>query len=353
VEIPDYELPAAAIAQHPVEPRDSARLLDATHAGRPFHRRVRDLPELLVDGDVVVVNSSRVIPARLRLTKPTGARAEVLLLAPDVPIDVTDRHEAVLPSNQPATWRGLVKPGRRLPPGTVLRTEDGSDAVRVGDRLDDGQRLVELLQDLPRLLAAAGSIALPPYIHEPLEDPERYQTVYADHPGSVAAPTAGLHLTEVLIEKIRARGVDVLPVDLAVGLATFRPITTERAEDHVMHAECYRVPESTWEACRRARRVVAIGTTTVRALETAASTGELAGESRLYINGAFPFSVVDVLMTNFHMPRSSLLLMLEAFCGPRWRALYSEALGSGYRFLSFGDAMLVGRENGPVTALTP
>jgi S-adenosylmethionine:tRNA ribosyltransferase-isomerase len=193
------------------------------------------------------------------------------------------------------------------------------------------------------LLAACGTVALPPYIHEPLADPERYQTVYADQPGSVAAPTAGLHLTDEVLGRCRERGVAVHGVDLAVGLATFRPLEGGRVEDHVMHTERYRVPMETMAACRQAERVVAIGTTTVRALETAAATGELEGESRLFIRPGFRFAVVDALMTNFHLPRSSLLVLLEAFCGPRWRSLYDQALRQGYRFLSFGDAMLVSR----------
>jgi S-adenosylmethionine:tRNA ribosyltransferase-isomerase len=160
----------------------------------------------------------------------------------------------------------------------------------------------------------------------------------------VAAPTAGLHLTDAVLDRCRQAGAHVVAVDLAVGVATFRPVDAERAEDHVMHAEHYRIPAETWEACRSARRVVAVGTTTVRALETVAATGALEGPTDLYIHGGYPFAVVDVLLTNFHMPRSTLLLLLEAFCGPRWRDLYRTALAEGYRFLSFGDAMIVGRQ---------
>jgi S-adenosylmethionine:tRNA ribosyltransferase-isomerase len=217
----------------------------------------------------------------------------------------------------------------------------------VGERLPDGRRRVRLLNDATDLLAACGTVALPPYIREPLADPERYQTVYADQPGSVAAPTAGLHLTDEVLARCRERGAAVHDVDLAVGLATFRPLDGGRVEDHVMHTERYRVPASTMAACRRAERVIAVGTTTVRALETAAATGEMEGESRLFIRPGFRFAVVDALMTNFHLPRSSLLVLLEAFCGPRWRTLYDEALRHGYRFLSFGDAMLVGKEGAP------
>jgi S-adenosylmethionine:tRNA ribosyltransferase-isomerase len=188
-----------------------------------------------------------------------------------------------------------------------------------------------------------GTVPLPPYITRPLEDPERYQTVYANRPASVAAPTAGLHLSADVLERCASRGIGLARVELVVGLDTFRPISVDRVEDHVMHTERYQVPEATLDACAKARRVVAIGTTSVRALESAAATGELSGRTDLFIHGDYPYKIVDVLLTNFHLPRSSLLLLLAAFCGDRWRALYEEALAEGYRFLSFGDAMLVAR----------
>ena len=336
MEVPEYDLPERAIAQHPAEPRDSARLLDATDpTGTIAHRRVRDLPELLRPGDVMVVNNSRVIPARLRLYKASGGAAEVLLLGRE------PGHESV--------WTALVRPGRRLPPETTLHSHpDGPPLVEVGKRVDpaedaDARRYVTLLGDEAEILERTGTVALPPYFHETLPDPERYQTVYADKPGSVAAPTAGLHLTTELLRRCQEKGATVAAVDLAVGLATFKPITTSDADSHVIHSERYRVPEDTMRACADAARVVAVGTTTVRALETAAETGELEGDSQLYIRGEFPFQMVDVLLTNFHMPRSSLLLLIESFCGTRWRDLYREALGSGYGFLSFGDAMIVSR----------
>lgn len=340
MEVPEYELPEEAVAQHPAEPRDSARLLDGTDPGRVVHRRVRDLPGLLRAGDVLVVNTSRVIPARLLLRKTTGGVAEVLLLEPDARAGEADGKGG---------WIALVRPARRLPEGTALHGPDGGPPlVEIGPRIDpedhdDPRRAVTLLADPAEVMRSAGTLALPPYIREPLEDPDRYQTVYADRPGSVAAPTAGLHLTGEVLDACRARGVDVRSVDLAVGLGTFQPIASVDADLHVMHAERYRVPQDTWAACERAERVVAVGTTTVRSLETAAATGELEGESRLFIKGDYNFGVVDVLLTNFHLPRSTLLLLLEAFCGPRWRDLYAEALRSGYRFLSFGDAMIVGR----------
>ncbi|MBO0728230.1 MAG: tRNA preQ1(34) S-adenosylmethionine ribosyltransferase-isomerase QueA [Acidimicrobiaceae bacterium] len=329
MEVPDYDLPASAIAQHPIEPRDAARLLVAETVGPDRHRHVSDLPELLNPDDILVVNTSRVLPARLLLHKVTGGAAEVLLLENTGPDD---------------TWTALVRPGRRLPPGTVLLAEDGQAAVEVGARLDGGQRQVRLLR--PDAIEVAGAVALPPYIHEPLADPERYQTVYADRPGSVAAPTAGLHLTESVLSRVRARGIEVREVDLAVGLGTFRQMSADDAGDHVMHVERYRVPAATWEACQAARRVVAVGTTTVRALETVAVTGQLEGRSELFIRDGYSFAVVGALLTNFHLPRSTLLLLLEAFYGPGWRDLYKEALAAGYRFLSFGDAMLLERDGG-------
>jgi S-adenosylmethionine:tRNA ribosyltransferase-isomerase len=332
VDVPEYDLPESAIAQQPVEPRDSARLLDAISPGGPVaHRTIRDLPGVLQPGDVLVVNSSRVVAARLHLYKLSGGAAEVLLLEPD-------------PHDDQA-WIALVRPGRRLAPGALLARQPGAGPeLRVEDRLGDGQRRVRFLGDPAATMRECGRLALPPYIHEPLADPERYQTVYADRPGSIAAPTAGLHLTPGVLDECAGRGIEVKTLDLAVGLATFRPVASARAEDHVMHVEHYCVPASTWESCQRGGRVVAVGTTTVRALETAAATGQLQGSSDLFILPGFRFSVVDVLLTNFHLPRSSLLLLLEAFCGVRWRDLYRTALEGGYRFLSFGDAMIVGRQ---------
>jgi S-adenosylmethionine:tRNA ribosyltransferase-isomerase len=335
MDVPEYDLPEAAIAQQPTEPRDAARLLDATDLrGQTVHRLVRDLPLLVCPGDVLVVNTSRVMPARLHLMKATGGEAEVLLLEPE-------------PTRGPEGWQALVRPGRRLPPGTVLSARhSGRPALEVGERLSDGRRRVRLLAARDEILAACGSVALPPYIHEPLGDPDRYQTVYAEEPGSVAAPTAGLHLTTGVLERCRAAGAQVCPVDLAVGLATFRPLSGP-VDGHVMHAERYRVPATTMHACQQAVRVIAIGTTTVRALETAAATGVLEGQSDLFIRPGFTFALVDVLLTNFHLPRSTLLLLLEAFCGARWRGLYREALACDYRFLSFGDAMIVGKKTHP------
>jgi S-adenosylmethionine:tRNA ribosyltransferase-isomerase len=319
----DYVLPEAAIAQEPIEPRDAARLLvDHGPDRAPEHRVVADLPELLHPGDLLVVNDSRVLPARLRLRKSTGAEIEVLLL---------ERFGAV--------WDALVRPSRRVRPGTKLATDDGSVSVVVMDPLGEGRWRVEVQGDLDR----AGEVPLPPYIHTKLADPERYQTVFADRPVSAAAPTAGLHLTEALLDRVRARGIEIATVELAVGLDTFRPVTESRVEDHAIHTEAYTVPATTMEACERAERVVAVGTTVVRALESAAATGTLEGRTDLFITRGYPFRVVEVLLTNFHVPRTTLLALVDAFIGTRWRDLYDAALANGYRFLSFGDAMFVER----------
>ena len=323
----DYILPHRAIAQLPIEPRSAARLLvDLDPAAPPAHRTVADLPALLGPGDVLVVNETRVLPARLALHKRSGGAAEVFLL-----------------EREPAgTWVALVRPGRRLPPGTELVADDGGAVVRVGERLDgEGTRRVELLGEP----GEHGTIPLPPYIHAPLTDPSRYQTVYARTDGSVAAPTAGLHLTDEVLAAVRERGVAIRTVDLAVGLGTFRPLGSDDLDAHHMHEERYAVPEATLAACAGATgRVVAVGTTTLRALESAARSGELEGRTDLFIRPGFDFRVVDVLLTNFHQPRSTLLVLLSAFAGhDRWQARYAEALAEGYRFLSFGDAMLVSR----------
>ncbi len=327
----DYLLPHEAVAQQPVEPRHDARLLvdgAADTADGLAHLRVRELPGLLRPGDVVVVNDTRVAPARMHLRKSTGGRVEVLVTRP----------------SSAAAAEALVRPGRRVPPGTILQDSGGREVLRVGAASADGRRDVEALAHagIGALLDELGEVPLPPYVHSPVPA-DRYQTVYARRPTSAAAPTAGLHLTEEVLAGIVAAGVDVVRLGLGISVATFRPITAERIDDHVMHSEDYDIPPETWAACQDARRVVAVGTTAVRALETAATTGDLSGASDLFIRPGHAFAVVDVLLTNFHMPRSTLLSLLAAFVGDRWRALYGTALAAGYRVGSFGDAMLVGR----------
>jgi len=303
--------------------------------GAVEHRLVADLDRILRPGDLMVLNETRVIPARLRLQRPTGGAAEVLLLEA---VDDTRR-----------TWEALVRPGGKVRLGEVL-SADGLDVLRMGERTPAGDTfMVELLGDDDPLvtLDRLGEMPLPPYIGERLDDPDRYQTVFANEPGSAAAPTAGLHFTPELFTRLDARGVRRATVELVVGLDTFQPISTDDPLDHPMHTERYRVPESTMRACLETRaaggRVVAVGTTAVRALESAAARGELAGRTDLFIHRGFDWQLVDVLMTNFHLPKTTLLMMIDAFVGDRWRTLYEIALAEHYRFLSFGDAMLLSR----------
>lgn len=339
----DYDLPESAIAQRPIEPRDAARLLvDTGTDGPPRHQHVRDLPDLLDPGDLLVLNTTRVLPARLALHKVTGAAVEVLLL---------ERLDGAQPDEPGVSrWEALVRPNRKLPSGTVVGPKgDDSISITITDDRGEGRRVVVIDSVWPLLTALDrhGEMPLPPYLTEGIEDPERYQTVFADRPGSAAAPTAGLHLTPEVLDRCAARGIARADVELVVGLGTFRPMIAERVEDHVMHGEWFHVPPATLEACRRTRasggRVVAVGTTVVRALESAATTGSESGRTELFIHGDHEFLVVDRLLTNFHLPRSSLLVLVDAFVGPRWRDLYSVALDEDYRFLSFGDAMLLTR----------
>lgn len=328
----DYDLPPECIAQSPIEPRDAARLLVDRGSDPPAHRHVRDLVELLAPGDLLVVNDSKVIPARLRVRRASGGAAEVLLLEP---VEADRR-----------AWEALVRPGRKLRAGEELMAADGTPVVRVDGRAPAGDTfLVTLIGegDPFELLATHGEMPLPPYITSAGHDPGRYQTVYAEPPGSAAAPTAGLHLTTELLDALVAVGVELARVELVVGLDTFQPISEADPLRHRIHSERYRVPADTMERAQAAGRVVAVGTTAVRALESAATTGRLEGRTELFIHPGYQWKVVDLLMTNFHLPRTTLLLMIQAFVGPRWRDLYAEALREGYRFLSFGDAMLLDR----------
>lgn len=351
----DYELPAASVAQMPRPDRAGSRLL-VDHGSRVEHCRVHDLLRLLGPGDVMVLNDSRVLPARLRLRRASGATVEVLLLEEHDDGSGAGSGDGSGAGNDAGSWEALVRPARRLRDGELLEcsapVEAGSDAaaarlvVEIASDLGEGRRIVRLAAgDRPVLeaLEAVGMAPLPPYIKVPLSDAERYQTVFARRPGSAAAATAGLHLTDSLLQGLRARGVVITRVDLAIGLDTFRPVSAQFLDDHVMHSERYLVPETTVEALQRASRVVAVGTTVVRALETWASCGSTEGRTDLFIRRPFDWQVVDLLMTNFHLPRSTLLCLVDAFVGPRWRELYEIALAAGYRFLSFGDAMLLSR----------
>ncbi len=306
----EYELPPQLIAQRPARRRDESRLLVFDRAtGDVRHRRFSELPEELSD-ELVVVNDTRVIPARLRLRRPGGGDAEVLLLERAGPDGL---------------WEGLARPSRRLRAGQRL------GPVEFVQPLGEGRWLLRLEGE------PAGEAPLPPYITEPLEDPERYQTVYARQEGSSAAPTAGLHFTPELLA-----GLDVARVTLHVGLDTFRPVETETLAEHPIHSESYEVAPDEWERIRSADRVLAVGTTTVRVLETVARGAPLSGRTELFITPGFEFSRVDALLTNFHLPRSTLLALVMAFAGVEdVRRLYELAIADRYRFYSFGDAMLV------------
>ena len=329
----DYDLPPEAIAQHPGERGESRLLMLGRTTGE---RRFAELPDLLDPGDLLVVNDTRVIPARLRARRPTGGRVEILLV---------EREES-------ASWWCLLRPGRRLPPGAPLAVEGGPSA-RVEERADGRFRLT-FEQPIEPLLKEIGETPLPPYIDRPVEprDRERYQTVYAARPGAVAAPTAGLHFTPALLAALERRGIRQASLTLHVGPGTFRPVKAENPEEHVLDSERFEIPEATAEAVaatrRNGRRVVAVGTTVVRSLEAAATSDGLvaagAGRTGLYIRPGYGFRVVDRLITNFHLPRSTLLMLVCAFAG-RNRVLdaYRQAVGSGFRFYSYGDAMLVDR----------
>ena len=326
----DYELPEKLIAQHPVEPRDSARLLVATNRDQVEHKHMTDLVDMPEPGDVMVVNDTRVLPARLSLHRKTGGAAEVLLLEQR--------------SSDFRLWEALVKPASKLKPDEVLEYF-GKRVVRVGPRTEAGDTfVVELLDENPmELLQRIGTMPLPPYIRSSLTDLERYQTVYARRTASAAAPTAGLHFTPELMAKIVAKGVTVETVELVVGLDTFKPISADDPLDHLIHSEFYSVDQRVMDACRDAKRVIAVGTTATRALESVAASGQLSGRTSLFITPGFEWKVVDLMLTNFHLPKTSLLLMIESFIGPRWRDIYAEAISEQYRFLSFGDAMLLAR----------
>ena len=330
----DYDLPAELIAQTPVEPRDSARLLVDQGLSLPLHRQVKDFVDFCRPGDVIVVNDTKVIPARLRLVRESGGAAEVLLLEQD--------------SSAPFKWEALIRPAKRLKLGETLFASDNSAVVRIGERTDAGDTFsVELVGEthveVEALLKKYGEMPLPPYIETRLEQADRYQTVYANRPASAAAPTAGLHFTPKLLSDLKSAGVKILTVDLTVGLDTFAPVTSANPLDHPIHSEHYRVSQETLDECARAERVIAVGTTATRALESVATSGVLSGRTKMFISRGYEFKVVDLLLTNFHMPRTTLLMMIEAFVGPRWRDLYSTAIAERYRMLSFGDAMLLNR----------
>lgn len=332
----DYHLPPELIAQEAVEPRDASRLLVVHRSsGNIEHRHFYDLPDYLQSGDSLVLNNTRVIPARLLGRKATGGAVEILLLK----------------RMGNGSWEALVKPSRRLPEGTTIEFGDSLRVV-MGGRTGDGTRLVTLYPngDESEVLQTVGKLPLPPYIESTLSDPDRYQTVFAQHEGSAAAPTAGLHFTPELFQRLDEKGVSTHHVTLHVGIGTFRPVMTEKVTEHVMHKEPYSLTADTAESLNAAKRsgarIVAVGTTSCRTLESAVGDdGQLrpgSEETDLFIYPGYRFKMVDVLITNFHLPRSSLLMLVAAFAGKALMdRVYEEAVAHKYRFYSLGDAMII------------
>jgi len=338
----DYELPPELIAQHPPAERDAARMLVLDPSGGLAHRTVRDLPEYLEAGDVLVLNDSRVLPARLIGRRRDGGEAEVLLLRP-------------LPDGQ-HRWEALIRPARRLAAGSQVTFDNSALAVSIEGR--DGETAMVRLNGVADPLSEVrriGTMPTPPYIKERLEDRERYQTIYAREDGSAAAPTAGLHFTPELLSSVRDRGVAVAFVTLHVGLDTFRPVRVDDPAQHHIHREWYRIEEASVSAINQARRnggrIVAVGTTCVRVLESAATDIAVAageGWTGLFILPGYRFRVVDAMLTNFHLPKSTLLMLVSAFAGrDRILAAYATAIERRYRFYSFGDCMLITRHYDP------
>ncbi|HEX5810058.1 MAG TPA: tRNA preQ1(34) S-adenosylmethionine ribosyltransferase-isomerase QueA [Anaerolineales bacterium] len=334
----DYTLPESSIAQTPLEPRDSSRLLVLhRETGELEHRLFRDVGDYLRPGDLLVLNQTRVIPARIYARKETGGRVELLLLR---------RRDEL-------TWEALIG-GKGLRVGKSVSVEDGPQA-EILELLDGSERLIRFSEPIEPYFSTVGNVPLPPYIHEKLSDPERYQTVYAREPGSAAAPTAGLHFTPRLLEELQGKGIKVAYVTLHVGLDTFAPVTEDDPQAHKIHSEWCELPQETADLInatkQSGRRVVAVGTTSVRTLESAANLQSpisntrvqpFIGPTSLYILPGYPFKVVDAMVTNFHLPKSTLLMLVSAFAG-REKTLetYETAIREGYRFYSFGDAMLL------------
>jgi S-adenosylmethionine:tRNA ribosyltransferase-isomerase len=325
-----YDLPDEAIAQAAIEPRDASRLL-VTSTGRDH--LFGELPALLEPGDLIVVNRTRVRAARIRGTKESGGAVEALLLR----------------RLDPRRWEALLRPARRLRPGATIRFDGATGEVMTLPERGLVTLAIDADDDTETWLQRAGEVPLPPYFHGVLDDPERYQTIFARTLGSAAAPTAALHFTDVLVRRLTDAGVELTEVDLEVGLDTFRPMAEGPISDHRIHTERYVVPSDAALAIEAARhrrsRVIAVGTTVLRTLETAAAADGLVtagtGHSDLFITPGYRRRVVDVLLTNFHAPGTTLIVLIAALLGPRWRTLYSTALQRGFRFLSFGDAMLI------------
>jgi len=323
----DYELPESLIAQSPADPRDASRLMVVdVKAGTISHHVFRDLPRFLLPGDALVLNETKVLPARIKAHKPTGGEVELLFLRD-------------LGPDKGGAWEVLARPSKRLRPGLDLSV--AGDRLRLVKSLGDGHWTVSA-PDVPDLLERSGRMPLPPYILPTPETESKYQTVYARNAGSAAAPTAGFHFTERVLEDVERVGAEIARITLHVGVGTFMPVRTERLEEHRMHAEHYSVPQEAARVVQGARRIVAAGTTVARTLETWAATGEREGESTLFVYPGYRWRAVDTLLTNFHLPRSTLLAMVMSFGGEELvREAYRTAVRERYRFYSFGDAMLL------------
>ena len=333
-----YDLPESSIAQSPIEPRDHSRLMVLDkNSDTVEHKHFYDIIDYLNPGDVLVINDTRVIPARLLGQKvPSGAACEIFLLK----------------QLAPKRWETLVRPGKKLRSGAQVSFGDGRLIANIGETTAAGGRVVDFECDGPfeATLEALGEMPLPPYIHEKLVDKERYQTVYARHEGSAAAPTAGLHFTPELLERIQAKGVNIAHVLLHVGLGTFRPVKVDDVEKHEMHSEYIEVTQEAADivnaAKARGNRVIAVGTTSVRTLESAAEDGKLvprSGNTNIFIYPGYKYQLVDALITNFHLPGSTLIMLVSALYGrEKTLAAYEIAVKEGYRFYSFGDAMFIG-----------
>ncbi len=332
-----YDLPEELIAQTPIEKRDESRLMVLNRAGQTIeHKTFKDIIEYLEPGDCLVRNNTKVIPARLYGKKATGAKIEFLLL---------NRIEGDI-------WECIVRPGHKLKPGTEVEFGDGILKAKVLDVMEGGTRKVEFKYEgiFNEILDKIGLMPLPPYIHESLKDNDRYQTVYAKYEGSAAAPTAGLHFTPELFEKIKAKGIDVANVTLHVGIGTFRPVKVENVEEHHMHSEHFYIKQEDVDKINKAKkngkRVIAVGTTSCRVLETIADENGMVkateGDTQIFIYPGYKYKCLDGLVTNFHLPESTLIMLVSALAGRDYiMKAYNEAVKERYRFFSFGDAMLI------------
>ncbi|MFN8015575.1 MAG: tRNA preQ1(34) S-adenosylmethionine ribosyltransferase-isomerase QueA [Acidimicrobiia bacterium] len=331
-----YDLPESAISKVPAEPRDSAKCLISRNKTELIDSNVQNISEYIESGDLVIVNNTKVLPARIFIKRKSGLNGEVFLLN-----RIRDN-----------VWEALVRPSAKIKINETVEVLKNSSHKKlemvIGENISESTRQVELLSySEDEFIHDAGQTPLPPYLGDVDIPIERYQTMFSKEEKSVAAPTAGLHFTQRVVDQLSEKKIDLCEITLHVGLGTFKPIQTDKVEDHVMHEEIYSVPSEVWdkvlETKKRGNKIVAVGTTSLRTLESVAITSQLSGSTDLFCYGDFDFKIVDYLFTNFHQSGSSLLVLLDAFIGSRWRELYDYALKNEYRFLSFGDSMFVGK----------